>query len=82
MKTPLAEPDALDRGLKRTRRVLALCGDEIHADLRHTIRGGAVKAKQRFSHVAFAHAKSKAKRINFKRMLRGQAGKGSRRAKF
>ena len=34
--------------LKKGSRVLALCGDEIHADMRHTIRGGAVKAKQKF----------------------------------
>ena len=46
---PLAKPSTkLDRGSKRTRRVLALCGDEIHADLRHTIRDGAVKVKQKF----------------------------------
>ena len=44
----MAESDALDRGLKRTRRVLALCDGEIHADMRHAIRGGAVKVKQRF----------------------------------
>ena len=34
--------------LKKDSRVLALCDGEIHADMRHAIRGGAVKAKQRF----------------------------------
>ena len=34
--------------LKKDSHVLALCGDEIHADPRHAICGGAVKVKQRF----------------------------------
>jgi len=51
--------------LKKDLRVLALCDGEIHADLRHTIRGGAVKAKQRFLACCFCAGEIKSRADKF-----------------